>query len=166
MDTTHPSTNLTAEVLIEGLADRLVPHLVPRLAPEFVGMGFVQIARDEPDARPRHAQEYDEATCARFLDPQHLGDGVLERARIFFGELERSGEIMSLDLAAALKLKGPRSIPANLTIPLKKSAWRLRLEQPWDGDDTGPRTIWRDRDGIASRMVKAIEAERLRRGLV
>jgi hypothetical protein len=148
---------MTAEQLLEQLADQMAPKLVER--------GFVQVNRRKPGARSSDPDAYDEATCARFLDPHHLGDGVLERARIFFGKLEGDDEIMSLDLAGALNLKGPRSIPANLTIPLKKSAWRLGLEQPWEGDESGPRTIWRDRGGISSRMVKAIDAERVRRGL-
>lgn len=150
--------NMTPEQLLEELADLVAPKLVER--------GFVQINRRKPEGRSSNPDAYDQATCQRLLDPQHLGDRVLERARIFFGKLESDGEIMSLDLAAALNLKGPRSIPANLTIPLKKSAWRLGLEQPWEGDESGPRTIWRDRGGISSRMVKAIDAEQVRRGLV
>src|SRR4029077_21032241 len=107
--------------------------------------GFAQQLRIAPPSAgpPEGSVPYDAATCARFLDPDHIGDSVLERSKIFFEALERDGEIMSLELVAALGLKGARSIPANLTIPLKKSAWRLDLEQPWHATETpdGSRTI-------------------------
>ena len=143
--------------LIDDLADLLVPRLIQR--------GFVVSAPRETGERSPDPAAYDSANCARFVDPHHIGDGVLRRARFFFGEIASGGEIGSVELADALDLKGPRSIPANLTIPLKKSAWRLGLEQPWEGDESGPRTIWRDRGGIAQRMVEAIDAELVRRGL-
>jgi hypothetical protein len=92
---------------------------------------------------------------------------VLDRARAFFGHLEAHGEISSPDLVALLGLKGPTSIPANLTNPLKKRAWKLGIPVPWaetaTPDDVS--TIWMDRDGIAARMVEEIEEERKRRGL-
>ena len=89
---------------------------------------------DEPAAL-KH-EEYDANTCIRFRNPVHLGDSVLKRADYFFGEIASRGEVTSPEVVSALGLKGGRSIPANLTIPLKKSAWRLGLEQPWDGDET------------------------------
>lgn len=146
---------MTADDLLEQLADLLAPKLAAR--------GFVTMPDRKARRRPSDPRLYHEATCAAFLDPAHIGDGVLERARFFFGELATKGEITSLDLARGLELKGPRSIPANLTIPLKKSAWRLGLIEPWEDDATGPRTIWRDRDGIAGLMVEAIQKERARR---
>ena len=99
-------------------------------------------------------------------DPNHLGDNVLKRAAFFFGKLASKGEITSPEVVEGLGLKDARNIPANLTIALKKSAWRPGLEQPWTGAETlDGLTIWRDRDDIATRMVKAIEAERQRRGI-
>jgi hypothetical protein len=100
------------------------------------------------------------------LSPLHLGDGVLLRARIFFERLAEAGRVGSLELVDLLDLKGPTSIPANLTNPLKKRAARLGLEVPWEEDaDRENRTVWRDRDGIAERMLRAIEEETERRGL-
>lgn len=150
---------MTPEQLIDELADLLAPRLAER--------GFVQHAPGPGPTTTEDSVLYDAAMCARFLDPAHIGDGVLERAKVFFDELDRNGEIMSLDLVAALGVKGPRSIPANLTIPLKKSARRIGLPQPWRGAETsdGQRTIWQDYDGIAGRMRKAIEEERESRGL-
>ena len=67
---------------------------------------------------------------------------------------------------AALRLKGPTSIPANLTNPLKKSARRLGIDQPWVSAETiEGRTAWKDRDGIAARMLKVIEEEKMNRKL-
>jgi hypothetical protein len=143
---------MRAEVLLEQLADLLAPKLVER--------GFVTTPDRTPRVRPSDSRAYNKATCTAFVDPAHIGDRVLERARFFFGELASKGEIVSVDLARGLDLKGPRSIPANLTIPLKKSAWRLGFEEPWEAEVSGPRTIWRDRGGIAGRMVNAIEKER------
>jgi len=95
-----------------------------------------------------------------FLSPLHLGDTVLLRARVFFGRLAKEGRVGSLELVELLGLKGPTSIPANLTNPLKKRATRLGLEKPWDeAADREDRTVWVDRDGIAERMLRAIDEE-------
>jgi hypothetical protein len=48
---------------------------------------------------------------------------------------------------------------------VKKSYRRLGLSKSWAADTAGERTVWRDRDGIAARMVEAIEEERARRGI-
>lgn len=140
------------------------------IAPRLVKRGFVQrsgVPAPAPAATSPASSEYDRATCERFLEGHHLGDSVLQRARIFFGQIAEQGEINSKDLVWALDLKGPTSIPANLTNPLKKSARRLGIEEPWTWAETpdGTRTIWQDRDGIAARMVEVIEEERVRRGL-
>src|SRR5574338_635312 len=87
-----------------------------------------------------------------FLSPLHLGDSVLLRARVFFGKLANEGRVGSLELVELLDLKGPTSIPANLTNPLKRRAKRLGLEVPWkETADREDRTVWVDRDGIAQR---------------
>lgn len=148
----------TAEALLDDLADQLVPLLVKR--------GFVRAP--QVTSMTAVSSDYDLATCERFLEGAHLGDSVLKRARIFFEAIDRDGEIAAPDLVAALDLKGSRSLPANLTTPLKRSARRLGIEVPWTLAETsdGMRTIWRDRDGIAARMVRVIEEEHRRRALV
>ena len=121
----------------------------------------------EPRAKPRPSYgRYDQRTITEFLTPLHLGDTVLLRARVFFGQLAKEGRVGSLELVELLDLKGPTSIPANLTNPLKKRAARLGLEVPWEETaDRADRTVWLDRDDIAGRMLEAIESEIERRGL-
>lgn len=143
---------------LEALADALAPRLASR--------GFV--VSQAPSPRPStYSSTYDEATCRQFLNSDHLGDSVLDRAKIFFELLDKDGAVSSPDLVAALGVKGARSVPANLTNPLKKRARKLKITVPWTEAATpdGLRTIWKDRDGIASRMVKAIDLERKERGL-
>lgn len=148
-------------------------ELASRLGEPLEKLGFVRQQAGEVQARaaptpaaPLPSHGYDSRTCARFLHPAHLGDGVLVRAHYFFKELATKGEVSSPEVVAALKLKGARSIPANLTIPLKKSAKRLSLQQPWTADETHEgRTLWQEREGIAPVMVAAIDAERARRGV-
>lgn len=144
------------------LLDELAKQLAPRL--EKLGVGASAGAAISDSIA---SSNYDKATCELFLNGHHMGDSVLERARVFFGRIAKDGEISSVDLVAALDLKGPTSIPANLTNSLKKSARRLKIDEPWTGDLTPDEasTIWRDRDGIAARMVAVIEEERERRGL-
>jgi hypothetical protein len=139
----------------------LARELAPLIAEE---LGLEPRKRDDKP-RPRRGR-YDHGTIVEFLSPLHLGDGVLLRARIFFERLAEAGRVGSLELVDLLDLKGPTSIPANLTNPLKKRAARLGLEVPWEEDaDRENRTVWRDRDGIAERMLRAIEEETERRGL-
>lgn len=144
---------------LDALADALGPRLVAR--------GFV--VGQAPTTTPStYSAKYDDATCKQFLNPDHLGDSVLDRAKLFFQLLDKKGEVSSPDLVAALGVKGARSVPANLTNPLKKRARKMKIPVPWTEASTpdGLRTVWKDRDGIALRMVKAIEQERRNRGLV
>lgn len=143
---------------LDALAEALGPRLVVR--------GFVM--GQGPTTTPSsYSAEYDDITCRRFLSPDHLGDSVLDRAKTFFELLEDRGEVSSPDLVVALGVKGARSVPANLTNPLKKRARKMKIPVPWTETSTpdGLRTVWKDRDGIASRMVKAIDREREDRGL-
>lgn len=143
---------------LDALAEALVPRLLTR--------GFV--VGQEPTPGPSmYSAVYDDETCRQFLNPNHLGDSVLDRAKTFFELLDQKGEVASPDLVAALGVKGARSVPANLTNPLKKRARKMNIPVPWIETATpdGLRTVWQDRDGIASRMLKAIERERTRRGL-
>src|SRR6187551_211383 len=148
--------------------EKWLDHLADLLAPKLVQRGFVSSSSSSPaTAVPSASSEYDRETCEQFLVGHHLGNSVLERARVFFGQIAEQGEINSKDLVWALDLKGPTSIPANLTNPLKKSARRLGIDEPWTWAETpdGTRTVWKDRDGIAARMVEVIEEERVRRRL-
>lgn len=152
---------------MSALADsQALDALAEALAPRLVARGFVQ--GQGPTTTPStYSAKYDDATCQQFLNPDHLGDTVLDRAKTFFELLEHDGDISSPDLVAALGVKGARSVPANLTNPLKKRARKMKIPVPWTETSTpdGLRTVWKDRDGIASRMVKAIEQERRNRGL-
>ena len=146
--------------------EKWIDDLVDLIAPKLVQRGFVQNT-GAPVPVATASSEYDTPTCSRFLEGHHLGDSVLKRARVFFGRIAEQGEINSTELVEALDLKGPTSIPANLTNPLKKSARRLGIPEPWEWAETtdGLRTVWRDRDGIAARMVEVIEEERVNRNL-
>jgi hypothetical protein len=144
-------------------ADQLLDDLVTLLEPLLEERGFLKAGSG--DSRADSTVEYDAATCRRFLSPDHISQGVLERAKVFFALLAEESEVDSLEVVDGLGLKGPKSIPANLTNPLKKSARRLRLREPWEWGENadGTRTVWSDRDGIAGRMLEAIAAERGRR---
>jgi hypothetical protein len=136
------------------------------LAPRLEALGFV--IGQAPSATPAsYSANYDDSTCKQFLNADHIGDSVLGRAKIFFELLEQNGDVSSPDLVTALGVKGARSVPANLTNPLKKRARKMKLPVPWTEATTpdGLRTVWKDRDSIAERMVKAIEQERHDRGL-
>lgn len=143
---------------LDALAEALVPRLVAR--------GFLVEEEPAPTVAS-YSKNYDDATCKQFLNRDHLGDSVLDRAKTFFELLDQNGGVSSPDLVAALGVKGARSVPANLTNPLKKRARKMKIPVPWTETSTpdGLRTVWKDRDGIASRMVKAIERERKDRGL-
>jgi len=143
---------------LDALADALGPRLVAR--------GFV-VAPAPITTPSTYSAKYDDATCKQFLNPDHLGDSVLDRAKLFFELLDQKGEVSSPDLVAALGVKGARSVPANLTNPLKKRARKMKIPVPWTEASTpdGLRTVWKDRDDIASRMVEAIGQERKSRGL-
>jgi hypothetical protein len=146
------------------LADAALDQLVEAILPKLVARGLV-LNPVETNPTISYADDYDDATCKQFLNPDHLADSVLERMLLFFRELEEQAEISSLELVQLLGVKGPTSVPANLTNPMKKRARRLGIPVPWTEASTPDnRTIWRDRDGIAARMVKAIEAERADRG--
>jgi hypothetical protein len=118
---------------------------------------------DQPDrvSSASHAA-YDAATCTHYV--ARLGANVLRRAHRFFSALADDGEIGSRALAEQLAISSPRYIAANLTNSLKQRADALGLDRPLDeSEDSANRTIWVDRDGIASRMVIAIDAEQRRR---
>lgn len=139
-------------------SDRWLDKLVDLIEPRLEARGFTKQGPPVPAAV---TSEYDSATCERFLSRKHIGDNVLGRARKFFSFLDQHGEIGSLDVVELLDLKGPTSIPANLTNPLKKSAKRLGIAEPWEWGENveGTRTIWRNRGGIAARMVDEIDKE-------
>jgi hypothetical protein len=146
-------------------ADQLLDDLVTLLEPMLEERGFVKAGSEAAGGGSAGTAEYDAATCRRFLSPEHVSDRVLERAQVFFALLVSQGEVDSLEVVDALELKGPRSIPANLTNALKKSARRLRLEEPWEWGENadGTRTVWTNRDRIAEEMLDAIAAEKGRR---
>lgn len=138
------------------------------LARELAPLIAAELGLDRPSGRPAPAAHgrYDHRTIVEFLSPLHLGDSVLLRGRTFFDQLAKEGRVNSLELVELLGLKGPTSIPANLTNPLKKRAARLGLEVPWEETaDREDRTVWVDRDDIAERMLAAIDEEIERRGL-
>jgi hypothetical protein len=138
------------------------------LARELAPLIAEELGLDKPSSRPTPAPHgrYDHRTIVEFLSPLHLGDSVLLRAQVFFKQLAKEGRVGSLELVDLLGLKGATSIPANLTNPLKKRAARLDLEVPWEETaDRDDRTVWVDRDGIAARMLDAIDEEVRRRGL-
>lgn len=116
-----------------------------------------------PMARQPVDAGYDPSTCAFFVAP--LGDAVLDRAVSLFEVLREFSELESIELAYLLGA-APRELSGLVTGAIKKRAAKLGLLPPFDVDETadGTRTLWRDRDGIAARMEKALRDERARRG--
>lgn len=105
---------------------------------------------------------YDDTTCAAFV--RELGTGVLNRAIDFFMKLDQDGQVGSVELAQHLNLDTPRNISSALTNSLKQRARALGLDNPWaDGVSSNDRTVWINRDGLAARMVVAIQVEQQRR---
>jgi hypothetical protein len=139
------------ERLMRDVAKVLAPYIAEELGLSTEGPGF-----EEPTAA------YDNATCSTYV--AGLGDTVLENAESFFRVLAGNGEVGSLKLAEIVGVERPTILPFVLTTPLKRRAKSLGLPRPWT-EDASPdhRTIWRDCDGIANRMVAAIENEKDRR---
>jgi hypothetical protein len=137
-------------------------HLARELAPLIAQeLGLAQALAGRPgEQREDPLSRYDTEACRQFVSPLHLGDTVLLRARVFFQLLQERGRVNSLEVVEALDLKGPTSIPANLTNPLKKRSARLRLSPPWrEAADRDNRTVWIDQQGNAKRLLAAIEEE-------
>ncbi len=72
------------------LADsQALDALAEALAPRLVARGFVVGQR--PITTPSaYSATYDETTCHQFLNPDHLGDSVLARAKTFFELLDQN----------------------------------------------------------------------------
>jgi hypothetical protein len=119
--------------------------------------------REELGIRPQpptYSDAYDAATCRHFMTRDHLSDTVLLRARTFFATLEAGKTLSAPQVVDLLGLKGSRSIAAALTNPLKKRRNKFGFAQmPWDEGWDGSNTTWTDRNGIARRMIAAIDAE-------
>lgn len=93
-----------------------------------------------------------------------LGVNSLHRSRDFFNKLDADGAVDSVTMARHLSVGTPRNIASAVTTPIKRISKRLGLGLPWDeGVSAEDRTVWRDRDGIARRMLEAIREETGRR---
>jgi hypothetical protein len=145
-------------------ADRVLRDFARLLAP--------YVAEELERPRPTVSPGYDPATCTIFVST--LGTGVLERALKLFTKLADDGRISSVELAKEITIGGPRAIGGALTSPLKRRAKQLGLPLPFLGgegareyggipsplpDDDPRRTYWQDHNGIATRMVEAIQAQ-------
>lgn len=104
---------------------------------------------------------YTDELCAMYV--QELGQGVLDKAQVFFDKLQNDGSVNSLELAKLIGTDTPRNIPANLTNSLKQRAEALKVRVPWDETSADGRTVWLDRDGIAASMHIAVLSEQTRR---
>jgi len=141
-----------ADLAARALARWLAPYLAEELG---------LVAPLSASGIPSGAENYDHQTCEVYVS--QLGDTVLRNARVFFGLLADQAEVGSLALAKTIGVSGPRNIPGVLTTPLKKRAKTLRLPYPWRENTQGERNIWFDRDGIAPRMLEALDVEQGRR---
>ena len=138
--------------------NQAAPAIAQWLAPYIAQELGLSLPADGGSAR----SQYDDRTCAIYV--RELGTGVLNRAADFFMKLEQDGSVGSVELAGHLNLGTPRNISSALTNSLKQRAKTLGLTYPWtDGVSDDDRTVWIDRDGIAARMVTAIQAEQSRR---
>lgn len=135
--------------------------LAPYLAKELRALARVESEGLDPN--------YDIRTCRRFL--AGLGGDVLVRAETLFRLLAGEQVVDSVELAGALGAT-PRGISGQLTTPLKRRAKSLQLPLPFLGgrgdapfggipsptpDMDANRTHWADRNGIAARMITAIQ---------
>ena len=140
-------TELAGGAAARAMARRLAPYIAEEL-----GLGA---------PAPRSAA-YDAETCRVYVEG--LGASVVARAETMFGLLADPGKVGSLQLAAELGVSSPRALSGILTTALKRRAAALGLEPPWRvTEDAEERTVWHDRDGIASRMRAAMQAEISRR---
>jgi len=138
------------------LPEEVAPQLARWLAP-YVAAELARLPA--ADSAP---SSYDDRTCGEYV--RDIGTPVLNRAIEFFMKLDTDGRVGSVELAQHLSIGTPRNIPSNLTNSLKQRAKAMRLQRPWDETVSADnRTVWVDRDGIAARMVKAIQAEQHRR---
>jgi hypothetical protein len=142
-------TSVEADAAARALARWLAPYLREEL-----GATILQGAPERSGDGEENVGEFVSA----------LGDVVVENALTFFGLLAGGGEVTSLQVAEAIGVATPRNIPAVLTTPLKRRAKALGWDAPWIEGALGERTTWSDRDGLASRMVPALAAEKARRG--
>ena len=93
-----------------------------------------------------------------------LGVNSLHRSHDFFSKLDTDKAVDSVTMARHLSVGTPRNIASAVTTPVKRICKRLGLGLPWDEDENvDERTVWRDRDGIAGRMLEAIREETERR---
>lgn len=141
--------------------DELGPALGRWLAPYVADeLERRQAGRPLPTSQP--FGDYDEGACEAFV--AGLRTATLTNARTLFDRLAHDGSVDSLGLAADLSLGSPRNLPGPLTTPLKRRAKKLGLALPWrEGVSDSDRTVWSDRDGIAERMLAAIDEETGRR---
>jgi hypothetical protein len=134
--------------------DELGPQIARWLAPYLA----TELGIARPHGGVAASRDYDDILCGVFVNG--LGISVLNRAADFFMKLRDDGQVGSIELAEHLSLGSPRSIAAALTNSLKQRSKALGLERPWrELESSDGRTVWADRDGIASRMVPAIQAE-------
>lgn len=145
----------TLEQLAPGLAPAIAKWLAPYLAAEIGG------APGPTTARQHLTPDYDETTCEEYV--REIGTPVLERAEDFVANLAQPDGVNSLAVARLLEVDSPRQIAALLTNSLKRRAKALGLPYPWQELEVDGRTVWRDRDGIASRLYPAILDELERR---
>lgn len=105
---------------------------------------------------------YDAEQCRALA--RELGINSLHRSRDFFGKLDSDGAVDSVTMATFIGVGTPRNIPSAVTTPIKRISKRLGLGLPWDEEvSADDRTVWRDRQGIAGRMLTAIDEENERR---
>jgi hypothetical protein len=139
-------------------------HPLDDLAP-MVAKWIAPYIRDELRNLERGStpnDRYDATTCRLYVET--LGTGVLNKAMVFFRLLSSNGQVGSVELTQALSLGTPRNLPSAMTNSLKQRAAALGIDRPWlEGVSNDDRTVWIDRDGIASRMFEALQSENHRR---
>jgi hypothetical protein len=138
-----------ADAAARAIAAWLTPYIAAELG------GEAPVLADRPE-------DYDTRTCREFVST--LGDKVLRNSRTFFSAIVDRGEVGSLELASLMGVGSPRNIPAILTTPLKRRAKAMGRGNPWrESVDHTNRTVWVSKDGVAKRMLSAVDAEIHRR---
>ena len=156
----------SAPVSFETLGPLWASFLAPYVIAELRVQGVVPPAPPgEPDTATATTTApaapgllFDAHACLVFANG--LGDNVLGRALVMFRLLAAAGQLDSVALLNATpEAKSTPHLASLLTNHLKHRCKSIGLRYPWRSAKRRGRVTWIDFDGIAARMVAAMEHE-------
>ena len=149
-----------APVPPEALGPALARLLAPYIITELRALGILPASPAGASASPGTVPDvlYDAQTCDVFAS--RLGDNVLRRALVMFRLLALAGQLDSTALLGALpEANTTPHLASLLTSHLRHRCKTMGLRYPWRATKRRGRVVWVDFDGIAGRMVQALERE-------